>query len=102
MLGRGALSNPWLIRQSWECLKGLPITLTNSQERAEFVVEFLLKMSRELPPPLVLGKLKKLGGCLSKGLPGSSRLRARMYEAKTPEEFFVAIRAHFAAEFPPV
>ena len=99
MLGRGVLSNPWLIRQSWEHIGGLPVMFINSQERAEFVIKFLLKMSRELPPPLVLGKLKKQGGCLSKGLPGSSRLRARMYEAKTPEEFFVSVKAHFAAEF---
>jgi len=99
MLGRGALGNPWLLRQAWDHLNGRPITLKNTAERAAFVVEFLQKMSCELPPPVVLGKLKKLGGCLSKGFPGSSRLRARMHEAKTPDEFFESVRAHF--EFPP-
>ena len=99
MLGRGALGNPWLLRQVWDHLNGRPITLKNTAERAAFVVEFLQKMSCELPPPVVLGKLKKLGGCLSKGFPGSSRLRARMHEAKTPDEFFESVRAHF--EFPP-
>ena len=94
MLGRGALGNPWLISQAWDLLNGLPITQKNTAERAAFVVEFLKEMSRELPPPVVLGKLKKLGGCLSKGFPGSSRLRARMHEAKTPEEFFESVREH--------
>jgi nifR3 family TIM-barrel protein len=95
MVGRGALGNPWLISQAWDNLNDRPITLKNIAERAAFVVEFLKEMSRELPPPVVLGKLKKLGGCLSKGFPGSSRLRARMHEAKTPEEFFESVREHF-------
>jgi len=98
MLGRGALANPWLISQAWEHINDRPITLKSVPERALFVVEFLQKISRDLPPPVVLGKIKKLGGCLSKGFPGSSRLRARMHEAKTPEEFFESVIAHFEAE----
>jgi nifR3 family TIM-barrel protein len=97
MLGRGVLSNPWLISQAWDHLNNRPAALKNVPERAAFVVEFLMNMSRELPQPIVLGKLKKLGGCLSKGFPGSSSLRARMHEAKTPEEFFEAVKAHFEA-----
>lgn len=95
MLGRGALANPWLISQAWEHINGRPVTLKSLPERAAFVTEFLGKISRELPPPIVLGKLKKLGGCLSKGFPGSSRLRARMHEAKTPEEFFESVISYF-------
>ena len=91
MIGRGALSNPWLISQAWEHINDRPVTIKSAQERAVFVVEFLQKVSRELPRPIVLGKLKKLGGCLSKGFPGSSRLRARMHEAATVEEFFEAV-----------
>jgi len=95
MLGRGALGNPWLIRQAWDRLNGRPVTLFTASERAAFVIEFLGKLSRELPPPVVLGKLKKLGGCLSKGFPGSSRLRARMHAARTTEEFFEAVNINF-------
>jgi nifR3 family TIM-barrel protein len=95
MLGRGVLSNLWLIRQARDHLSGRPATHEGATERVAFVIEFLQRISRELPPPVVLGKLKKLGGCLSKGFPGSSRLRARMHEAKTQEEFFEAVNAHF-------
>jgi tRNA-dihydrouridine synthase len=95
MIGRGALSNPWLIRQAWEHINGRTVTQTSEPERAVFVVEFLRKMSRELPQQIVLGKLKKLGGCLSKGFPGSSRLRARMHEAKTTEEFLESVSVYF-------
>jgi len=96
MLGRGVLSNLWLIRQAYDHMSGRPVTQEGIQERAAFVVELLRKMSRELPPPIVLGKLKKLGGCFSKGFPGSSYLRARMHAAKTPEEFFEAINPNIS------
>ena len=100
MLGRGALSNLWLIRQAWDCMNDRQVTQEGMPERAGFVVELLRKMSRELPQPIVLGKLKKLGGCFSKGFPGSARLRARMHAAKTPEEFFESVKAHFETESP--
>ena len=99
MLGRGALSNLWLIRQAWDYMNGRQVTQESMPERAAFVVELLVKMSREMPQPIVLGKLKKLGGCFSKGFPGSSRLRAQMHAAKTPEEFFESIRDHFEAAY---
>ena len=95
MLGRGVLGNPWLIRQAWDHLNGLPMMQMGFEERTRFVLEFLQKISTELPPPVVLGKLKKLGGCLSKGFPGSSRLRASMHESRTPEDFFAAVMEHF-------
>jgi len=98
MLGRGVIGNPWLISQAWDHLNGRPVTLISAPERAAFIVEFLRKISCELPQPIVLGKLKKLGGCLSKGFPGSSQLRARMHEAKTPEEFFESVSKHFETE----
>ena len=95
MLGRGVLGNPWLIRQTWDYLNNMPVTQMELKERARFVLDFLQKIVAELPPPVVLGKLKKLGGCLSKGFPGSSRLRAGMHESHTPEEFFAAVKEHF-------
>jgi nifR3 family TIM-barrel protein len=97
MMGRGVLSNPWLIRQAWDNLNGRPVTQEGAAERAAFVVNFLQKISRELPQTIVLGKLKKLGGCLAKGFPGSSSLRAQMHAAKTPDEFFESVKAHFEA-----
>ena len=96
MIGRGALSNPWLVRRSWDCLNDIPAMQESEQERSVFVMNLLQKISCELPHPIVLGKLKKIGGCLSKGFPESSRLRAQMYASKTTEEFFEAVKVQFA------
>ncbi len=97
MIGRGALGNPWLIRQCWDHLSGresVPLTL---EARMDFFVAFLRRISVEVPAPVALGKIKKAGGYLSKGFPGSAHLRARIHQAHTADEVFASIREHFGA-----
>lgn len=98
MMGRGVLSNPWLIRQCWDHLHGRVVTHISMGERAEFVTKFLQRVCRESPPPIALGRIKKIGGYLSKGFPWSSHLRGQMHAARTAEEFFEAVQQHFASE----
>jgi tRNA-dihydrouridine synthase B len=95
MIGRGVLSNPWLIRQCWDHLCGKTVTQMSLNERAAFMAEFLKKVCRETPPPVALGRMKKVGGYLSKGFPGSSQLRAKMHASHTIPEFFETMREHF-------
>ena len=95
MIGRGALSNPWLIRQCWDHMCGKAVTHVSLQERAEFVTQFLHRVCFEAPPPVALGRIKKAGGYLSKGFPGSAQLRAKLHASRTTEEFFDAVREHF-------
>jgi tRNA-dihydrouridine synthase B len=96
MIGRGVLSNPWLIRQCWDHLGGKTVKQISLKERAEFVTEFLKKVCRETPPPVALGRIKKIGGYLSKGFPGSSQLRAKIHASHTTTEFFETVQEHFS------
>ncbi len=98
MLGRGVLSNPWLIRQCWDHLSGVSITSVSLAERAEFMIQFLQRVCSEAPPPIALGKLKKIGGYLSRGFPGSTHLRAQMHGSHTVAEFFEVMREYLAHE----
>jgi nifR3 family TIM-barrel protein len=92
MMGRGVLSNPWLIRQCWDHLRGADVKQVGLAERAEFMIRFLQQVSTEAPPAVALGKLKKIGGYLSKGFPASTQLRARMHGAHSVPEFFEAVQ----------
>jgi nifR3 family TIM-barrel protein len=94
MIGRGVLSNPWLIRQCWDYLRGQPVKQVSLDERAEFVMEFLQKVCRETPSPVALGRIKKIGGYLSKGFPGSTQLRAKINASRTTTEFFESVQDH--------
>jgi nifR3 family TIM-barrel protein len=94
MMGRGVLSNPWLIRQCWDHLSGKGVKQVSLKERAEFMVGFLQRVSLESPPPVVLGKLKRIGGYLSKGFPGGAHLRAQIHTSRTTAEFFELVEVY--------
>lgn len=96
MMGRGVLSNPWLIRQSWDHLCGIEAKQVSSAEKAEFMISFLNRIRLESPAPAALGKIKKIGGYLSKGFPGSAHLRAGIHESHTLEEVFRVIEEYSA------
>lgn len=97
MIGRGVLSNPWLMRQCWDHLSGKGFQPVSLAERAEFMTNFLRRLSLETPPPAALGKIKKVGGYLSKGFPGSTHLRAQIQGSSTTEEFFGLLEEYFTA-----
>jgi nifR3 family TIM-barrel protein len=98
MIGRGVLSNPWLIRQCWDHLSGKPVKQVCLAERANFVTQFLRRVSQEAPAPAALGRVKKVGGYLSKGFPGSAFLRARLHTSRTISEFFDVMQDFFERE----
>lgn len=98
MMGRGVLSNPWLIRQCWDHLSGRPILQTTLKQKIDFMTQFLNRVCQNLPEPVALGKMKKIGGSLSKGFPQGALLRDRIHSAHTIEECFVAIRAYINRE----
>ncbi|MEJ2111257.1 MAG: tRNA dihydrouridine synthase DusB [Acidobacteriota bacterium] len=98
MLGRGVLSNPWLIRQCHEYLKGNPFQEASLRQKADFLMQYLQRICLDTPSPIALGKMKKVGGYLSKGFPQGARLRGRMHNARTVEEVFHALSDYLASE----
>ncbi len=96
MMGRGVLSNPWLIRQCWDHLSGNAVLQVGLAEKAEFMRSFLNRVRGDAPPPAALGKIKKIGGYLSKGFPGSAHLRSRIYGSHTIEELFGVVEEYSA------
>ncbi|MBN2241909.1 MAG: tRNA dihydrouridine synthase DusB [Acidobacteria bacterium] len=100
MIGRGALGNPWLIRQCWDHLSARPVAVISLKQKADFMKKFLERVGREAPAPAALGKMKKIGGYLSRGLPQGAGLRARMHGARSIEEFFGAVEAYLADSIP--
>lgn len=100
MIGRGVLANPWLISQCWDHLSGREVRRVSLPERASFVTNYLLRVSIDSPPQVALGKIKKIGGYLSKGFPGGAGLRARMHGAHSIPEFFAALQDYLAHQLP--
>jgi nifR3 family TIM-barrel protein len=100
MIGRGVLSNPWLMRQCHDHLSGLRITPVSLREKAVFMFGFLERLLHEAPEPVALGKMKRMGGYLSKGIPGGSRLREGLHSAKTGDQMLAELRRFFRELLP--
>jgi tRNA-dihydrouridine synthase B len=97
MLGRGVLSDPWLIRKCSDRLSGQSPVEVTPEGKADFIVRLLERIHLEMPAPVALGKMKKIGGYLTKGIYGGALLRGRMHTSRTCLELLDAARG-FQAE----
>ena len=61
-------------------------------------MKFLRQVNLGAPPPVALGKIKKIGGYLSKGFPGGSHLRDSLHASHTTEELFAVLQDYFVRE----
>ncbi len=95
MMGRGVLSNPWLIRQCHDSLQGNEVTPVTLEEKACFIASFLRRVQAEIPAPVAIGKMKKMGGYLSKGVPGGALLRERINAARATDELLEVVDEFF-------
>jgi tRNA-dihydrouridine synthase len=108
MLGRGVLGDPWLIRKCSDRLSGhAPVEVT-PQDKADFIIKLLERIHLETPAPVALGKMKKMGDYLTKGIYGGAHLRGQMHAARTclelqeiTREFLLAVRSQKPEEKKP-
>jgi len=91
MIGRGVLSNPWLMRQCHDHLCGRAVQKASLKEKGEFMMSFLRRASESLPAPVAAGRMKRIGGYLSKGIPGGAHLRAAIHAARSREEILSVV-----------
>lgn len=78
MIGRGAVRNPWIFRQIQALAQGLPVMEPGVEDRRSFIMDhfgFLCDTMNEKNAALVM---RGILISFTKGLPGSSRLRARV------------------------
>ncbi len=95
MIGRGVLSNPWLIRQCHDFTERKAVHAVSVQEKADFMLSFLASLARNIPPTVATGRMKRVGGYLSRGVPNGARLRSAIHSARTTDEILQLVRDHF-------
>jgi len=97
MIGRGALADPWLIRECCDHLAGRQASSPTLEMKGSFMKGFLGRIAREAPAPEGLGRMKRAGGYLTKGLPGGAHLRERIHAARSCGELLEVVSAFFDA-----
>jgi tRNA-dihydrouridine synthase B len=95
MIGRGVLTNPWLIRQCHDFLCGKIVRDVELEEKAAFMISLLTSMAQTIPPVVAVGKMKRVGGYLSRGIPGGAHLRVAIHAAHDSVEILQLVEDHF-------
>lgn len=78
MIGRAAITNPWIFRQAAEVLEGRQPVQIGVAERVRFIREHFRLLEAELDGPSLLHKLRVFTGKYTHGLRGGRKLRARL------------------------
>ena len=88
MIGRAALTNPWIFRQILE--PGLEVA---EAQRIDLCIRFFRLLLELLEPREALHKMKKIGAWFTKGIPGGVHFRQNLHERNDPEWIIQALEA---------
>src|SRR5208283_2237620 len=99
MIGRAALSRPWLFRQAQAALRGDPIPADPSlaEQRALMLEHYRLVAGRfgEQQGTVLM---RKYACCYANGRPGARAFRAHVGKAANAEEFYAIVERYFPRE----
>jgi len=88
MIGRAALTNPWIFRQVLE-----PELQVTELQRIQLCLDFMRLLQDLLEPREALHKMKKIGGWFTKGIPGGSAFRQNLHEISDPAVILAKLEA---------
>src|SRR5262249_50033052 len=97
MIGRGAIANPWIFRQTTELIKGQQIYQPPLSEKQRVLHRYDELLRDEMPERALTGKLKQMCGYFTHGLAGGARLRERVFHSQTIAEIYDQIDEYFAS-----
>ena len=98
MVGRGAMRNPWCLRQIADHLAGRPITQVTADEKERVLLAFLqAQLDKCTTEQGALGRFKKVANHFTRGVPrGSELLRMPVLRSQSIPEAQDHVRAYFA------
>ncbi len=96
MIGRAALTDPWIFRRAAALLDGREAPPATLDERREIILTHYAWIIRDEDPLHALHKLRVFTGWYTHGVPGGRRLRGIIGQLKEPALFVEAVEEHFA------
>jgi nifR3 family TIM-barrel protein len=97
MIGRGAIANPWIFRQTSELMRGETPFEPALGDKQRVLHRYWELLRDEMPERALAGKLKQLCGYFTHGLAGGARLRERVFHSQTIERIFEEIDEYFSS-----
>jgi tRNA-dihydrouridine synthase B len=96
MIGRGAIANPWIFRQTSELMRGETPYEPSLAEKQRVLHRYFELLEGEMPERGLAGKLKQMCGYFTHGLAGGARLRERVFHSQTVGEILDQVDQYFA------
>ncbi len=99
MIGRAALSRPWLFRQAQAALAGEPIPPDPTlAEQRDFMLEHFRLVTARFGEQQGTVLMRKYACCYANGRPGARAFRANVGRVATSAEFFDVVEKYFPRE----
>lgn len=96
MVGRGALRDPWILRRIADRLAGRAPYEPPLGDRRDCLLRYLEQIRTESKSPQhALGRMKKVTGYFTRGLPYGAELRQAIFHSTDVEPVYAAVRAYF-------
>jgi tRNA-dihydrouridine synthase len=97
MVGRGAMRNPWALRQISDHFAGRPITQVTAAEKERVLLGFLANLRSVFDREKgALGRFKKVANHFTRGLPhGATLLRMAVLRSDSPDQAIRAVKQYF-------
>ncbi len=96
MIGRGALTNPWMFRQLAELRSGGAVTPPPEHEVWQLITNIIERIATEIHPKVALGRGRGLVCRMTRGLPYSATLREMVTRAPSLAAMFELLHSRCA------
>ena len=95
MIGRAAVGNPWIFKQTLEMIQGLKVTSPGLTERRALIEKHFRLLTLDLGEPTASKVMRGLLLRYTKGLPNSSRFRGAFTQIRSLEDSMSALDSYF-------
>ena len=95
MVGRGAMTNPWIFRQTADLIAGRPLHYPTLEERRSLILGHFGMMRVQEEPKHVLHKVRKFTGWYTHGLQNGKMLRQKIQSIDSVDAFFDELEKFF-------
>lgn len=95
-IGRGAIANPYIFRQTWETMNGIEPYRPTPPEMHELLLTFRDYLRDFMPEKGVIGRMKMLSAQFLRGVANAAHLRTAALRAQTVAEMEPLFVEYFA------
>ncbi len=97
LIGRGAMANPWILRQIEDVMLGRDIFEPTLADKREILLEYFDMLREDMPETPAINRMKQLAGQFTRGLQGGALFRTSLYHSHSVEEILARIEEYFGA-----